>query len=76
VEEAVGSARILRAVPDILSGTPDPVFVGGREEAPQNAERSAQNVRATRKAQRLLFFDYYAILLPPNHLCTGFFHNH
>jgi carbamoylphosphate synthase large subunit/REP element-mobilizing transposase RayT len=45
--EALGSARILRAGPDILSGTSDPVAGSGREEAPQNAEQSAQNVRAT-----------------------------
>src|SRR4029077_5988890 len=37
---AVGSARVSRAVSDILSDT--------SREAPQNAELSAQNVRATR----------------------------
>ncbi|HEY2615450.1 MAG TPA: radical SAM protein [Chthoniobacterales bacterium] len=39
---AVGSARVPRAVSDILSDPP--------REAPQNAEASAQNVRATRKS--------------------------
>jgi tRNA-2-methylthio-N6-dimethylallyladenosine synthase len=39
---AVGSARVPRAVSDILSDT--------SREAPQNAQPSAQNVRATRKS--------------------------
>src|SRR5205807_9870134 len=55
-----GSARVPRAEPDILSGP----SLGGAaisEEAPQNAELSAQNVRATHdallRAKRLGFSD-------------------
>ncbi|MBA2241910.1 MAG: carbamoyl-phosphate synthase large subunit, partial [Chthoniobacterales bacterium] len=44
---ALGRARILRAVADILSDTSTMDGEAAHEPAPQNAEQSAQNLRAT-----------------------------
>jgi DNA polymerase-3 subunit gamma/tau len=47
-----GSARVSRAVADVPVATSKPIAEGARKTAPQNAEQSAQNVRATPAAPR------------------------